>query len=257
MTEIVFKKLCTDYFTKLFKKAKATNEKQFVTSFFVFFKFPNYSMISYVNDYEFRESLQFLNFFLPLLKRDDIDNKTKTRIRMMLYCHIIEVDTIYIILFNMIRTIQNRDYSSIIVYTNKKGKLKEMEYPHKKIELLIKESSKIGIPFEKIYSEFYLNYLRNAFVHSQYFLDKNGNFNISKHMLPKNLTVSKKPKKKIHFRYDEIEVIFQKTLDYLESFINVYNSFNDAYKDGNSYETNFGRIRYYKDKHNWSFDKNK
>ena len=257
MTEIVFKKLCTDYFTKLFKKAKSINEKQFVTSFFVFHKFFNYNIMSSVNDIEFKEVLQFLNSFLPLLENGKLDNKNKTRIRMMLYCHIIEVDTIYIILFNMIRTIQSQDYSSIMPYKSKKGKSSEAEYPSKKKEILDEESNKIGIQLGKIYSDFHFSYLRNAFVHSQYFLDKNGNFNISKHMLPKNLTVSKKPKNKIHFRYDEIEVIFQKTLDYLESFINVYNSFNDAYKDGNSYETNFGRIRYYKDKHTWSFDKNK
>jgi len=257
MTEIEFKQLCIFSFTELFKKAKATNEKQFVTSFFIFHKFFNYNIMSYINDYEFSETLQFLNSFLPSLKSVKLDSKLKTRIRMMLYCHIIEMDTIYIILFNIIRTIKNRDYSSIIPYKSKKGKSIEAEYPSEKIDILVKESSKIGIPFEKIYSEFYLNYLRNAFVHSQYFLDKNGNFNISKHMLPTNLMVSKKPKKKIHFRYDEIEVIFQKTLNYLESFINVYNSFNDAYKDGNSYETNFGRIRYYQDKHTWSFDKNK
>jgi len=257
MTESKFKKLCTDSFTKLFKKAKATDEKQFVTSFFVFHKFFNYNIMSSVNDIEFKEVLQFLNSFLPLLENGKLDNKNKTRIRIMLYYHIIEVDTIYIILFNMIRTIQNRDYSSIIPYKSKKGKLIETEYPSKKIEVLIKESNKIGIQFGEIYLDFYFSYLRNAFVHSQYFLDKNGNFNISKHMLPTNLMVSKKPKEKIHFRYDEIEVIFQKTLYYLESFINVYNSFNDAYKDGNSYETNFGRIRYYQDKHTWSFDKNK
>jgi hypothetical protein len=237
--------------------------------------------MSYITDYEFQEVLDFMNqfkrlqddriyanrgfvanflmFMMKLLFRikqiDEVDVKIKTRVRLLLYCHITEVDIIYMILFNMLRTIKGEQYSPIITFKNKNGGVIEAEYPSQKIEQIEKESQAIGIPMKQIYSEFYFNHLRNAFSHSQYFLDQDGGFNLSKNLSPITSAVHKKATKKNYFKAEEIQAIFNKTNLYIESFIRNHMQFLERYMDGGYYQTSFGRI-YYSQQYGWGFVQN-
>ena len=256
MTAKEFKSLCKMTFSQIFSKAKDENERQFLTSFFAIFKKFNYNMLSYIIDFEFQEVLEFFNTYNLIQLADEVDNKTKTRTRILLYCHIIEVDIIYLILFNMLRTIKGNDYSTLITFKNKKGDLQEAVYAYKKIELLNKESADIGIELKPIYNELYFNQIRNAFNHSQYYLDPDGDFLISKYLSPTSSSVFKNSGKKDYFKFDEIKELFDKSEAYLESFIDTYRQFNDRYTDGKPYPTLFGDI-YYDRKHGWGFYANK
>ena len=224
MSEGEFNKLCTERFTELFDKARRTNEIQFLTSFFAFHKLKGYNLFSYITDFEFREVLELLSIFNGLQGIEEIDAKIKTRMMMLVYCHIIEVDFIYLVLFNMIRTIRGESYSPIITQPRKK-KPKELIFPSEKVELLRKKSAKIDLPLNDIYSQFYFKELRNAFSHSQYYLDSNG----------------------------RIVDIYNKSNTYIMSFLNVYGKFMSGYMNGDSYGTNFGKILFHQ-KHGWKFE---
>lgn len=285
MTGNEFAQLCDKSFFQIYAKAKETSEVQFLTSCFAFYKEFNHDIMSYITDYEFHETLDLINqfkrlqddriypkqsfamnflmFMMKLLFRiksiDEVDVKIKTRVRLLLYCHIIEVDIIYMILFNMLRTIKGEQYSPTITFKSKNkcksGGVIEAEYPSQKIEQIEKESQAIGIPLQPIYSEFYFNHLRNAFSHSQYFLDQDGGFNLSKNLSPATSAVYKKATKNNYFKAEEIQAIFDKIILYIESFIRNHMQFLERYADGGHYQTNFGRI-YYSQQYGWGFVQN-
>lgn len=234
--------------------------------------------MSYITDFELNETLDLINQFTPLqsdqihLKQGFVENfsmllmkflfrikpidvKAKTRVRLLLYCHITEVDIIYMVLFNMLRTIKREQYSSTITFKSKKGRIIEAEYPSQKIEQIEEESQFIGIPLRPIYSEFYFNYLRNAFNHSQYFLDQDGGFNLSKNLSPSTSAIYKKTAQISYFKAETIQAIFNKTILYIKSFIRNHMQFLESYMDGEHHQTNFGRICY-NQQHGWSFAQN-
>ena len=250
-----FEKLCIESFSKIYSEAKAKNEIQFLTSCFAFYKQFDQNIMSYVTDYEFNEVLDLLNNFKQFHENDELVEPNKTRIRMFLYCHIIEVDLVYMILFNMLRTIKGEKYSSIISFKSKKGDIIEVEYPVKKIEQIVKESQTVGITLKPIYSEFYHSHLRNAFSHSKYFFDDKGGFNLSKKLSPTSSEVHKKASKKNYYQAKEIKTVFNKSILYLKTFIDNHKSFLKGYMDGGHYATQFGKINYDK-KQRWIFANN-
>ena len=153
----------------------------------------------------------------------------------------------------MLRTILGEEYSPVITYQTNKGDIKEAIYSYKKIELLNSKRETIGVPLEKVFSEFYHSHVRNAFSHSQYFFTEDATFNISKNFSPTSSEVFKAPKKQHFYSADEIEQIFLKTLIYFETFRTVAISFIKPYMDGASYPTLYGDI-YYSTQFGWGFD---
>jgi len=109
-----FTSLCHDNFEALFSKAKRVNEIQFFTSLFAFRKHEDYVHFSYVIDYELMEIIDLIKTLNGVLEIDDIDKKTKSRIALLVYCHIIEVDFIYMVIFNLLSTILREDYKTLI-----------------------------------------------------------------------------------------------------------------------------------------------
>lgn len=201
MHENNFKNLCRGVFSELLSQAKRIDEAKFLTSLLAFYKSEEHKIISYIVDYEFTEVQDFIQYFEALQDKEN-DLRNKTRIRLLIYCHIIEVDFIYMVLYNILKTIQNQDYSAIMNFKSKKGKIVEAKYPSKKIELLEQESQKIGIDLAKIYSQFYFRHVRNAFSHSQYFIGRKGDLVISKHLSPTTSDIYKQPNDPPLFKYD-------------------------------------------------------
>ena len=254
MTEQQFERLCSESFSKIYSAAKSKNEIQFLTSCFAIYKQFDLNIMSYMTDYEFNEVLDLLSNFKQLQEINELDACNKTRIRMFLYCHIIEVDLVYMILYNMLRTIKGKNYLSAITFKNKKGNITKAEHPLQKIGQIEKESHACGIPLKPIYSEIYFSHLRNAFSHSQYFLDKKGGFHLSKNLSLTSSAVYKKASKKNHYKVEDIKTVFNKSILYLKTFIDNHKAFLKDYKDGCHYPTQFGKI-YYK-KFRWGFVQN-
>ncbi|MDP2863784.1 MAG: hypothetical protein Q8N95_13425 [Desulfobacterales bacterium] len=251
-----FSEMCKNTFDTLFQEAKNTNKIQFLTSFFPFGKINENSTLSYISDYEFAEVLDLLDRFVPLQAASEINIKDKVRIQMFLYCHIVEVDLIYHIVFNMIQTIKKNPYS-LEIFTirrknsnnGEKGTKKIAEYPCKKIEIIKNLSDEFEMPLRNVYQEFYLNKLRNSFSHSQYFIEQDGTFHLSQ-----SLSQFQQKSTNGFYTAESIDSFFQKSLFYIKAFINSYNSYIEEFKDGNSYDTSFGKISFSIPEHNgWGF----
>lgn len=256
MTSKEFKRLCESSFDRLFRLAEDRNQTQFFTSFFAIFRKGKYKHLSYVLDEEFQEVLEFFNSFFPIQSSDQVDVKTRTRTRIMLYCHTIEVDLIYLVLYNMIMTIKDKEYSTIITFKDKRDEIREAVYAYKKIEIINKECEDTGIELKLIFDELFKVQIRNAFSHSQYCLSPNGGFAISKYNSPTTSKVLTKSPNQDFFTHGEIHELFKKVDAYLESFINIYKNYENKYADGKPYKTLFGEV-YFDNKHGWCFYSNK
>lgn len=252
MTPTEFKHLCESSFDKLFRLAEDKNQTQFFTSFFAIFRKGKYKHLSYVLDEELQEVFEFFNLYFPIQSSDQVDAKTKTRTRIMLYCHTIEADLIYLVLYNMIMTIKDKEYSTVITFRNKKDETKEVVYAYKKIEIINKECEDTDVKLRLIFDELFKVQIRNAFSHSQYYLSPNGGFAISKYNSPTSSKVLTKAPNQNFFTYEEIHELFKKVNAYLDSFISIYKSYIDKYADGKPYKTLFGEV-YFENKHGWSF----
>jgi len=248
-----FKNLCTNTFESLFVKAEESDKRQYLTSFFAFYKLSDKWILDFITNYVFGEILDILNTFKIFQDSTEVDKKIKTRARMLMYCHIVEAELIYMVIFNMIRTIKKLEYSPIINVSTKSNKIQELEYAYKKVKEIVKEGSALGLQFDSMYSEIYFNQLRNAFSHSQYFLDKDGDLIISRNISPTTSRIFKKSSQKTHYKYEEIEEIFNKTLVYVDTFIGTYKKFLLEFKDGTSNPIIFGNMRFDKSTGRWLF----
>jgi hypothetical protein len=128
------------------------------------------------------------------------------------------------------------------------------EYPHDKIKLICEYSDKIDITFDKIFTEFFDNNLRNAFSHSQYYTSSDGDVEISKYSTPTLSSSSKSGKRA--YNYNEIIDLYDKSRSYIKIFIKCYKKFIEPYMDGKAYLTLFGSINFDK-KHGWGFVQSK
>lgn len=246
-----FEQLCEETFTNLFNKAKIKNETSFLTSCFVFYKNFNHNILSYTSDFEFQEVIELVEDVRGLRESKDISLKTKSRMYLLIYTHIIEVDLIYTILFNLKNTIRELPYSLVIDYQDENDKKKEATYPPEKIAGLSSELSKIEINIESVYGAFFDKNLRNSFSHSQYYLDPSGDL-INSHNIAHKSGGDNKKKVKRLYNFDEIQEKYDLSVIYLKIFIKVYKEFITDYMDGNSYETLFGPIEF-DSKHGWAF----
>ncbi len=258
MKNFDFSEMCKGTFDTLFNEAKNTNKIQFLTSFFPFGEINGNRTLSYISDYEFAEVLELLNRFEPLQAGTEIDIKDKIRIQMFLYCHIVEVDLIYHIVFNMIQTIKKSPYSLEIFSirtknskNGKKGTKKIAEYPVEKIEIIQNLSDGFEKPLRNVYREFFSSKLRNAFSHSQYFIEQDGTFNLSQ-----SLSQCQPGSTSGFYNATSMESFFKKSLSYIKAFINSYNLYIQEFKDGNAYDTIFVKISFSISEHNgWGFVK--
>jgi len=248
-----FHELCNNCFENLFIKARDTNKVQFLTSFFAFYKLKNKLILDYFTNYVFQEVLEILHSFKNFQESTEIPKKIKTRVRMLLYCHIVEVEFIYRIIFNMVRTIKGLEYSPIIYRETNNKKIEELEYAYNKIKVIKKETSDIDIKFDLLYMEFYNNALRNAFSHSQYFINKYGDLVITRYLSPTTSKVLKKTSQKSEYKYKEIKCIFNKAYIYIETFIKTYNNFLSEFMDGQAYPFLFGNIHFDMSSGKWVF----
>ena len=247
-----FEKLCDKTFTEIFNKAKTTNEELFLTSCFVFYRNFGYNILSFPSDFEFQEVIELIKDINGLKESKDITLKTKSRMYLLSYTHIIEVDLIYVILFNLINTIRGLPYSSVVEFLNKKGKKEEAIYPQTKIDVLQSDLQAFKINLENVFKEFFDKDLRNAFSHSQYYLDLSGDLINSKNIAHKSLGGNKKKNVQKLYRFEEIQEKYDMSLIYIKIFIKVYKRFIKPYMDGKSHQTFFGPIEF-DSKYGWGF----
>ena len=252
MKSSTFEEICEETFAEIFNRAKNTDEKKFLTNCFAFHNKWNHNILTYYLDDEFREVLELISDLIDVKESENINKTTKARMYLLIYTHIIEVDLIYLILYNMINTIRKKEYSPYVKYLNKKNEETEAIYPSQKIKCLQDIGHEINIDIESLYNKFFDSNLRNAFSHSQYYLYPSGDLENTKNISTTFSTTSKSKKVQSMYTYEDIECKFEMSLDYVRSFIKISKKSIKPYMDGNSHETLYGPIEF-DSEHEWRF----
>ena len=215
---------------QLFKEAEEKDSEKFLRAFFAIDtkRYPN-KIMSYISSLEFKELLDLLKTFNKIVISDKVDKNTRTRLRLFLYCRILEVDLPYMIIANIVRIIAGEPYDSRLYLTTKKGEIKVCEYPWQKIKYLNDLGKKAGLDLSTIWNRFFHDELRNAFSHSQYCLrNRHGDVFLTSAVSP--TTQTNKTINKEYYTYAEVEYLYLAAYSYLEVFIEITNQFMAKYK---------------------------
>ncbi len=207
---------------------------------------PGNKLISYIRDYEMQEVCDFLNDFKSMLKKID-NRKQEMRIKIMIYCHIMEADLPFIILWNLLRVLNGQQSEAEFMMITEKGKKVVCEYPDQKIAEIEKLSRQLKLTIGDLIRKFWQKDIRNAFSHSQYFLGDNF-FTITRELS----TISRKSlDKRAVYSYQNIDKLYFCANNFLSAFIDTYKCYIDPYKDGNAYRIQVGSIRWDMRLHRW------
>ena len=239
---------------QLFKEAEEKDSEKFLRAFFAIDtkRYPN-KIMSYISSLEFIELLDLLKTFNKIVISNKVDKNTRTRLRLFLYCHILEVDLPYMIIANIARILAGEPYDSRIYLTTEEGK-KVCEYPRQKIKYLNDLGKKAGLDLSAIWNRFFHSELRNAFSHSQYFLrNRHGDVFLTYAVSPTtrtNNTINKE-----YYTYGEVEDLYLAAYSYLEVFIEITKQFMAKYKTGDYYSIgrDLGPVRFDLNSKRWIF----
>jgi hypothetical protein len=200
---------------------------------------PGNKLINYLRDYEMQEVCYFLEDFRLIL--EEIDNKEQEmRIKIMIYCHIMEGDLPFIILWNLLRVLEGHKCEAELSMINKKGEKVICVYPGQKIAEIERLSTRLKLRIGQSVRKFWERDLRNAFNHSQYFLS-DSLFTITKNLLqiPRELE-----KKRAVYTYQDIDRLYSCSVSFLSSFIDFYKFYIEPYRDGKAYRIQLGFIKW-------------
>jgi hypothetical protein len=207
---------------------------------------PGNKLINYLRDYEMQEVCDFLDGFKSILEENE-NNERAMRIKIMIYCHIMEADLPFVILWNLLRMLDGQQCQAEFVMINKKGEKVICEYPGQKIAEIQKLSARLKLRIGESFKKFWERDIRNAFSHSQYFLSDN-TFTITTGLLQ---IPRQSEKKRAVYSYQDINKLYARAINFFYTFINTYKCYVRPYKDGNAYRIQLGSIRWDIDVQRW------
>jgi hypothetical protein len=187
------------------------------------------------------------------------DRMFATRIRTLVYCHILEADFSMLTLTNLLRSAKglDPDWISRRPKKNKIDTLVICQHPRQKIEWLVDleagTSGTIGDCLKRLWH----NDLRNAFSHSQYFIENDGRLAMSKHFTgAMGHAAGDASKESCHsFSYDEIEARYASAKAFFNAFCKEYKKAIGHYQDGNRQTIGPGQsIRWDRERKVWQTD---
>lgn len=198
---------------------------------------PGYKIITYVVEDEMYELCEFLNGFNALRKHIS-DEHDQMRIKILTYCHIMEADFPYTVLWNMLRVLNKQNciwtfYNSDedgTIKPDKNGELTVLRFTTEKLIAINKLASKLNLKIGEILLKIWQSELRNAFSHSQYFwMEKT--FRVSNSISPLSRRDSDL-KKDYYYNFSQIEKLSKCASIYLYDFIELYKHAILKYQDG-------------------------
>lgn len=131
---------------------------------------PGHKLVTRIPTYEFHELMDFVDFFGNLLNADGQSEGDDVRVKLMLYCHIMESEFMPALVWNQLRLLSGLVPCWNFVRATPKGKVEVCEYPWQKFQEIEKLSATIRQPIGDVISRIWKRDLRNAFFHSRYFL---------------------------------------------------------------------------------------
>lgn len=210
---------------------------------------PGYKMITYVVEDEMYELCEFLNGFIALAKNTS-DEHEQLRIKILTYCHIMEADFPYTVLWNMLRILNKQkcvwtfyncdDFGNCKL--DKNGELTVLRYSTEKIIAINKLALRLGLKIGGVLSKIWQSELRNAFSHSQYFWMGN-TFRVSNSISPLSRRDSDL-NKDYYYSASQIDELKICASTYLFTFIELYKYAIQKYKDGQPHKIHDGMINW-------------
>ena len=206
-------------------------------------------VITYVVEDEMRELCDFLNSFNELAKKTE-NAFQKKRNKILNYCHIMEADFPYTVIWNLLRVL-NKQKCIWTFYScdergnpiqDKNGKFSVLRYSIEKIHAIKNLSKKNSLSIGENLYKLWQSDLRNSFSHSQYFWVGNS-FCGSSTISP----LSRKDEdieKSIVYTEQDIEILSNCSSTYLFTFIELFKFAIKPFKDGRVYKIHDGLIRW-------------
>lgn len=230
--------------------------------------------ISYSAEYVFGELQRFVKFFhsllapLHLLASDCRANKEigfsraivgdleeelvsgKTRILVLVYVHVMEAEFFYRIAGNLYRSARRDPCEMSFVSKKTNGQLKILS-PGKRIEDLKRLARGSGTRFPDVLGHLWWPELRNAFVHSSYYTNRDGSLT---RLISPALSDQRWDDKQSDFSSDTLEALYWGVQILADAFYREWKSAQAPFQTGESYETQFGRVRWNATSQMWRWD---
>jgi hypothetical protein len=217
------------------------------------------NVITYVVEDEARELCDFLNGFNELSSRTE-DIYQKKRIKILNYCHIMEADLPYTIIWNLLRILSKQKCLWTFYACDENGNPKENEnkkltvlrFSLEKINAIKKLAKKCSLTIGDVLSNIWQSDLRNSFSHSQYYW-MGKTFRVSNTISP----LSRKDEdieKTIVYSDEDVESLHDAASIYLLTFIEAFKIAIAPFKDGNVYKVHNGFIKW--TKYGWKWANN-
>jgi len=207
-------------------------------------------LITYVPDWEMHEIWAFVDDFKTILDGLQNNQALKTRIEIMIYCHIMEADFPFSVLWNLSRILNQQQCEWTFSRITKKGKPSTCKYPGEKIGELKELSKQKGLLIGELLKQLWQANLRNAFSHSQYFFGADY-FVGTRQFSPISRDANTSPYKTVRYSHEEINALYQGAYDFLFAFVRFYKFYIEPYKDGRIYRIQAGSIKWWKERGIW------
>ncbi len=234
-----FEIFCLRTYNDLFKRARTKSPEAFLTSLLTLEEDSCTTSISCTQEAELFELSTLINDVIRIISSPKVSKTIKARMRLFAYSHIIQVDAIYQILSNLANIILNLEYDPRVYYIDSDGKKRICRSVDKKIEAISKKVASLDIPVDTIFEYVYYPKIHDSFTHSQYMLSEGANLVLTKKILASTSSTVKR-----YFRYSELQSIFDKCLVFLQTFLEIYGSTINSFRDGKPHKTLYGEVHF-------------
>jgi hypothetical protein len=202
---------------------------------------PARTLINPFADREMQEVCEFIEGFNSLLSDINADKELKARVEVTLYCHIMEVDLLFAILWNLLRVLKKEPCQWTFSRFTKKGGIEVCKYPVQKVSEIARLSGEMKLGIGEILETLWCGNLRNAFNHSQYFLSS-GYFVCTGQLSSISRDTAKTPPPGESYSYEDIHDLFSGADILLHTFIRAYKLRIGPYKDGTPHRIQAGFV---------------
>lgn len=233
---------CLRTVNDLFTRAKSKSREKFLTTMLLLEEDSGATSISCTQEAEFQELSTFIGDLLMVIKNPQVDKMIKSRMRLIGYCHIMQIDSVYQIISNLTNIMLNLDYSPMVYYMTRNNKRKNCSTLESKIEAIKKKVQPLDIPIDAVFEYLFYPKILDSFVNSKYLLSEGANL-----ILTKKLFASTSSTVKRYFRYSELTNIFEKSLVFIKTFLEIYGTHMNEFRNGKKFDTLFGKVFF--DKH--------
>jgi hypothetical protein len=202
-----------------------------------------------VPDHEAEELCRFVNQFTTYVTKGH-DAPALTRLRLVVYCHILEAETPQAVIWNLLRLIGGQQPSWTFSTPGRNGD-QPCEMPEQRMAEIKRLSEPLNEPIGTVLYALWHNKLRNAFLHAQYTLFSRGDFVGTKTISPLTANAVRESDKAdasgenpTAYTASEVEQLYNAALEYLWALTKCYEHGSAAFKDGRCYDLPSGPIRW-------------